>query len=182
MGNTAAHVSAGKPNVNGAIYRAPLGTTLPTSTTVTLNSAFKCLGYASEDGVRNNNSPSSDAIKAWGGDNVLHIQSDKEDTFAFTLLEIMNLDVIKAVYGDDNVSGTLATGISINANAKEQAASAWVIDMILNGGKLKRIVIPNGKITEVGEISYTDGDAIGYETTVSCVPDATGNTHYEYIK
>lgn len=182
MGNTAAHVSAGKPNVNGAIYRAPLGTTLPTSTTATLNSAFKCLGYASEDGVRNNNSPSSDAIKAWGGDNVLHIQSDKEDTFAFTLLEIMNLDVIKTVYGDDNVSGTLATGISISANAKEQAASAWVIDMILNGGKLKRVVIPNGKITEVGEISYTDGDAIGYETTVSCVPDTTGNTHYEYIK
>ena len=60
--NTAAHVSTGKPAVNGAIYRAPLGTTLPTSTTATLNSAFKCLGYASEDGVRNNNSPSSDTI------------------------------------------------------------------------------------------------------------------------
>ena len=37
-------------------------------------------------------------------------------------------------------------------------------------------------ITEVGDIVYKDDDAIGYETTLSAVPDADGQTHYEYIK
>ena len=31
-------------------------------------------------------------------------------------------------------------------------------------------------------IVYKDDDAIGYETTLSAVPDAEGQTHYEYIK
>ena len=179
--NNAANVSAGKPAIAGSIYRAPADTELPTTATEELDEDFVCMGYISEDGLRNNNSPSYDSVKAWGGDTVLWTQTDKEDTFSFTMLEAMNTEVLKGVYGDDNVSGDLTNGIAITVNSKELEECAWVIDMILNGGNLKRIVLPLGKITEVGEISYTDGDAVGYEVTVSCVPDEAGNTHYEYI-
>lgn len=179
--NNAANVSAGKPAISGSIYRAPADAELPVTATEDLDEEFVCMGYISEDGLRNNNSPSYDSVKAWGGDTVLWTQTDKEDTFSFTMLEAMNVEVLKAVYGDDNVTGDLTEGIAISVNSKELEECAWVIDMILNGGNLKRIVLPLGKITEVGEISYTDGDAVGYEVTVSCVPDEEGNTHYEYI-
>lgn len=176
------NVSVGKPKTGGAIYVAPLSATLPTDATTTLGAAFKALGYVSEDGLVNTNSPESDKIKAWGGDTVLVIQSSKEDTFTFTLIEALNEDVLKFVYGDDNVSGTLSTGLTITANADEAEARVIVIDMVLAGGVLKRIVIPNAKISEIGEITYADESAIGYETTVEALPDSSENTHYEYIQ
>lgn len=181
MANTVANVSTGKPAVAGAIWVAPLGTTLPTSASESLDVAFKCMGYVSEDGVVNENSPTVEAIKAWGGDAVLNTTTEKPDTFQYTLIEILNLYVLKYVYGDANVSGTLSTGITIKANNAVQAEYVIVIDMLLRGSALKRIVIPDATITEVGEITYTDDEAVGYNTTVTAMPDASGNTHYEYI-
>lgn len=181
MSNTA-NVSTAKPKVGGAVYSAPLGTELPIDAATELDAAFKSLGYISEDGMANENSPESENIPAWGGDIVASVQTSKEDTFTYTLIEAMNADVLKEVYGTDNVTGTLDTGITIKANSSELEEHCLIVDMILKGGILKRIVIPNGKVSEIGEINYADEDAIGYETTVQALPDEEGNTHYEYIQ
>lgn len=177
-----AKVSAGKPKTGGAVFAAPVGTELPTSVSDTLDSAFGELGYVSEDGVINTNSPESEEVKAWGGDTVLVIQTAKPDTFQFKLIEILNLNVLKFVYGDENITGTIESGLTVKANSKDPVERALVIDMALKGGVLKRVVIPRAKISELGEITYADSDAVGYDATVTCVPDANENTHYEYIK
>lgn len=182
MSNTATNVSAAKPKVSGGIWRAPIGTTLPTDAVTALNEAFKCLGYVSEDGVTNSNSPESESVKAWGGDEVLTTQTEKKDTYKYKLIECLNLDVMKAVHGSDNVTGTLADGLTVKSNAKEQEDACWVIEMILRGGILQRIVIPDGKISEIGDIVYKDDTPIAYDLTVSAMPDAAGNTAYKYFK
>ncbi len=184
MANTVANVTTGKPSVSGAIWRAPLGTALPTDATTALNVAFKCLGYVSEDGLTNDNSPESDTVKAWGGDTVLTLQTEKPDTFTYTLIEAINLDVLKSVYGDDNVSGTLTTGITVRANSDEQEASSYVIETLMKGGVLKRIVIPNATLSELDTITYKDDEAVGYGVTLTAMPGGFTNdndTHKEYI-
>ena len=170
-------VTVGKPKVGGGIYRAPAGTALPTSATAALDEAFENLGYISEDGLTNERE-NDEEIRAWGGDIVMRTMTD---TFGFTLIEAMNMQALKAVYGDDNVSGTMESGISITANDIMQANCVFVVDMIFQGNVMKRIVIPNGQVTEVGEITYADSEIVGYETTVQANVDASGNTHYEYI-
>ena len=181
MAQTASNVSAGKPGVSGAIYFATTGSTLPVSASEALDTAFTSLGYISEDGLVNSNSPETSSIKAWGGDTVLTLQDSKDDTFSFTLIEALNENVLAAVYGASNVTGVLSTGITVTANSDAQSEYSWVIDMVLRDDAVKRIVIPAASITEIGDITYSDSDAIGYELTITATPDSDGNTHYEYI-
>ena len=181
MANIATNVTTGKPAKSGAIFFAPLGTTLPTDADTALDNAFKALGYVSEDGLTNDNSPESDQVKAWGGDTVLVTQTSKEDTFKFVLLETLKKEVAQFIYGASNVTGDISTGLTIKANNGEVDEVSIVIDMIMRGDVAKRIVIPDCKVSAVGDIVYKDDEAIGYDTTVDCIPDASGNTHYEYM-
>lgn len=190
MSNTQ-NVSVAKPRIGGAAYTAPLGTELPTDAITKLDTEkFKALGYISEDGLTNTNTPDSDVIKGWGGDTVAVISNGKEDTFQYTLIETLNVDVLKEVYGEDNVTGDLKTGISVVANNDEYQPHVLVFDMTLKNGIFKRIIIPNGTISEVGDITYKDDEAIGYETSLTAAAVESVNkagktinsTHYEYIQ
>lgn len=181
MANQPKYVTSAKPKVGGSIYSAPIGTALPTDATTALNTAFKCLGYVSDDGVQNSDDRKTTDIKSWGGDIVNSVQTEKTDTFKYTLIEALNVDVLKEIYGDSNVTGDLDTGITVKSNSTELDEHVIVIEMVLRNNVLKRIVLPSAKVTDVGEIKYKDGDNVGYETTVTCFPDDNSNTHYEYI-
>lgn len=181
MATNALNVTAGKPMVGGAVHVAPLNTALPTSATSDLDAAFVDIGYISADGIKNDMSRTSNSVRAWGGDEVLNIQNEKNDIWTFTMIESKNVNVLKQVFGEDNVTVDQTGNITIKANSKELGKYSWVFDMLLSDGSAKRTVLPTAKITNVAEVSYTDTDAVGYASTLSALPDSDGNTHYEYI-
>ena len=176
-------VTAAKPKVGGAVYRAPLGTTLPTSADAALGNTFAGLGYNSDEGVTRSFDLDTENVKAWGGDVVLTLNNGKVETFQFSMLDAHSIEALKMVHGDSNVSGSaLASGIAVTSNNAAQAASVYVIDMIESGNTLHRIVIPNGVVTELEDITYVDSDAIAYGVTITAIADSSGNTAYEYFK
>lgn len=181
MRNEAKNVSVGKPLSTGAIFVAPSGTAVPVNAIETLAASFKCVGYISEDGVTNSIKTETEPIKAWGGDSVLNTQTSHEETFVFKMIEANEVSLEQA-YGKGNVSKDASSGnLTITHNSKEKAVYVYVIETILSDNKIKRVVIPSGKVIELGDVVYKDDEAIGYEVTVSAAPDSNGNTAYEYI-
>lgn len=181
MANNATLVTTGKPNISGAVYCAPIGTPLPTDATTALDEAFKGLGYVSDAGLENANEMEVSEIKTWGGMIVYRSLTSLTDNFSLALIESENEEVLKAVYGDNNVTVETDGAIKVDIKADDPQEKVWVFELALRGGKKKRIVIPDGAVTTRETITYNDSDAVAYGITVSAYPDSNGNTHKEYI-
>lgn len=174
-------VSAGKPNATGAIYAAPITTTAPTDATTALDAAFVPLGYVSDGGLTNAVSTETSDTKAWGGDTVMRSLTGRDETFSWSFIHSLDEDVIKEVYGQANVTVASDGAITVAKNGLAMPRRVFVFEMSLTGGRVKRIVVPEAQITEVGDVVYNDGDPIGYDVTLTAYPDDEGNTSYEYI-
>ena len=71
--NDSTMVSLGKFKVGGYAYWAPAGTTPPTDSATALPSAYKLLGYLSEDGLTNTTDTDTTEIKDANGTTVMKI-------------------------------------------------------------------------------------------------------------
>lgn len=173
---SAQNVVAGVPlAATGGVSMAPLGTALPVDATSALDEAFKAAGYIGEDGLSEAADRSTEKIKAWGGDTVKVVQTDFSTTYTFTFLETLNSDVLRAVYGDQNVVTTAADASKgtlhvVKVNADTLPHKVFVFD-VKDGQARIRICAPDGQVTEVGEITYSDGTVIGYQVTVEAFRD-----------
>ena len=178
--NDSSKVSFGKPKATGALFVAPKGTALPTNASASLDAAFKGLGYISEEGLVNNTETDVEDTFAWGGDKVLSGQTTYAEMFTFNLIET-NIEVAKLYYGEDAVTVD-GENITIKANGKPLPEIVFVAELVMTGGRVKRIVVERGQIVDrSGEITYVDGEPIAYPITLTAFPDSDGNTHTEYI-
>lgn len=182
---TASKVVAGKPSVIGGAFFAPTATVGPTDGTTALNAAFIGLGYISDDGLTETVERSNDKKKAWGGDVVKIVQTDFGAQIKLTLIETLNADVLKAVYGDANISTTAATATKgtehkVKVNAALLPQKSWTFEVRDDPAKV-RIYVPKGQVTEIGEVQYTESELTGYEITIDCFPDANGDSFLKYV-
>ena len=181
-GINVAEIVAPSPNVAGGIWRAPLGTALPTDTTTALNAAFVSLGYVDDDGVtRTEDRPNNPAF-AWGGAKVASLQQHYNLTFKFKLMQVMDADVLKSVHSDSNVTVTAATPTTgtittVNLNPLLNVNSEFVIESFYQL-TTQRVAIPLARITQVADTQWTHKALAVYNVTLECFPDSSGNFAY----
>lgn len=180
------NVVAGKPLATGGVLIGDPDATAPTDATTALAADFKALGYVGEDGLTEATDRSTDKVRAWGGDTVKVLQTDFAVTYSFTLIETLNGDVLKTIYGDDNVDTTAATSTkgalhAVKINGDVLPRKAFVFE-VKDGDARIRIHVPNGQITEVGEVTYSDSEVVGYAVTVEAFRDeALGANALKYV-
>lgn len=174
-------VSATSPaSISGAVHVAPVGTTLPTDAVTAIASGFTSVGAISEDGLTVSTDLSNKEIKAWGGAIVAVLHTGRKETYKLTCLESDNVAALGIAFAD--VTGTVASGLTIKGNSKQVDHHAVIFDMITTDGCAKRIVLPDAVTTNVGDITYADGDISSLSLTLIALPDASGNCSYSYTK
>lgn len=176
---TAANVTTGKHRVDGGIYLAPAGTTLPTDATTALASAFVNLGYISEDGVTIQETRTSEDIKEWNGDVIDVLTTEHNVKIKAKFIESINVNVLKMIYGDDNVTGSSALTVKVNSDELDEYV--FVIDTVLKDDRKQRRVFPRGKLTELGDIVLKAGEATAFDATITAFAGSDGDKEKIYI-
>lgn len=124
-------------------------------------------GYISEDGVSKTVDRSTEKIKDWNGDTIIITQADHSVTLQLTFMEAANANVLKMVYGENNVKETGGT-IELVENADELPHRS--IAFTIKGGNGSKILVfaPDVQVTSVGDVSYVRSDVIKYQVTLEC--------------
>lgn len=180
---TVGNVYAAEPTATGAALVAPQGTPLPTAIDDALNSAFIDLGFVGEDGITETSERSTDDKKDMGGKVVKVLQTEYNHSFKFILLESLNANVLKAIYGADNVTVTPAnsthgTQVKVRKTSKKLPHNSWVFDTIDSElGAKYRNVVEDGQIISVGDVVLASSDTIEYEVELKVFETAGG----EYV-
>lgn len=184
MALNAKKVYAPAPNqssTTGAVAVAPEGTTMPTSATAALASAWDDSGYVSEDGLAVMVTRTTTPIRDWSKAAVRNLLTEFGGAIAVSFLQIDQF-AAERMFGEDNVTVTDATSsageqIKISIGAELPPIEAWCFSM-KDGDARIRVLVPRGQMTEVNQIDFKPdaGNIIG--GTLTCYDDGTGNSIY----
>ena len=164
--------------VTGGIYRAPLSTTLPTSALSSLGVEFDELGYASEEGITQSVGRDVSDIAAWqNGDVVRVVQTSHTVTYQFNLIETMDLTLETAFGNYEDLGG--GEGVT-EITGDLLPHYVWALHAV-DGNNRIRLILPDGQVTETGDVTWTNGELIAYPITVTAFPDSDGVKAYQYI-
>lgn len=162
--------------LTGAALTAPKGTTAPTNTTAAWGVGWVDLGYISEDGITETPNDETNAIPAWqNGDTVREDITGSKTTYQFTVIECTRT-ALELYYPGSLVEGWDADGhgaASMEVRSPRLQRRAFGFDVI-DGDRIIRWVVPDGSVSERGELVYKNGDPIGFDLTITAYPDSDG--------
>lgn len=164
--------------VTGAAYVAPPKATLPTDATSPWHTAFTDIGWISDDGITESNSADSTEIKGWqGGATVRKVISSSEMTFKLTAIETSKTVLELYHKGSKVVTTSGKSVLAVKAPGPDRRTFGFDV---IDGSSHIRIVIPDGEVTETGDITYKGDEALSYELTITAYPGADGTVAIKY--
>lgn len=172
--------SAVRVAITGELSAAPVGTSRPTSSTSSLNASYIGLGYVGEDGVTQSLDDTIENIKAW--QNATIVRASATETVAtFQCVLIENKGKVAELYYKSPGGVTVVSSgqWKLDVKAAQSDQRQFVFD-VLDGTKHYRIDIGTGEVTDRGDIVYANGDAIGYDVTITCYPDSSNILYTVY--
>lgn len=181
---------APSPRITGSVLYAPVGTALPTTSFAALNTGFTDLGYTDENGLKQKEDRSNTDVFVWGGDQIATLQEKYSRTMSFKLLQFLDSNVLAAAYRNSNITVTPPTSmngteVAVAMNSQILDTLSWVFDgyYFTEAGNeaLVRVVIPIGRITQIGDVDLTNKALTSVEATLKAFPDALGNSGYLYV-
>lgn len=148
---------------DGLVAVAPTGTALPTDPDAALNVAFAEVGAVSSDGLTEATEQDVTDIFIWQKNALARrIKGNFVKTFQFAAAET-NLVTLGVQYPGSTVTQT-AYGASIAEKPPVTDIRSWVLHG-LDGVRKQRIVIPNGEVTERGEVVWSSENITVYQWT-----------------
>lgn len=180
--NSTADISNVKGVQGGYGFTAPLGTTLPSDSDpfAELNQAFENMGFISSDGIAEEIDADTDTVTDMNGDVVFVIKSSETETLTLTLISTTEA-ALKEMHGHGNVS-SVTNAFKITHTTKEHDQRTYAFKLLLKDGRKMRKFVPNGIVSEVGEIVHVSSEVYSREITITCMPDASGVRVYDYIQ
>lgn len=168
--------------VTGAVYiDITAAGAAPTTSSSSLNAAYKDMGYISEDGVTLSFPDTGDAtrLKAWqNGATVRTIRTLTDDVpqLSFTIVET-KLEVIQAVFGT-TVTQAVGDG-SFEFDTTDTRGYVRAVVDVVDGAQLIRVYAPYAIVSSIGDLSLTSTDLVGYEITLDLERDTTAGYNFK---
>lgn len=178
--NSTDNVSSTKGVRGGYIFVAPVGTALPTDYSTALASAYKCLGFISEDGYVETVDSDSEDLVDMNGDLMDSPQTSRVESAQLTLAEIKAM-TLKLMYGDDNVTDKAGV-ITVKHNGNSNGTWVVVLDLLLKNNRKWRKVVPLFQCSELDDLTLAVGELAARALTAKYLTDESGNTCYDYIQ
>lgn len=178
--NSTDNVSSTKGVRGGYIFVAPVGTTLPTDYSTALPTAYKCLGFISEDGYVETVDSDSEDLVDMNGDLMDSPQTSRVESAQLTLAEIKAM-TLKLMYGDENVTDKAGV-ITVKHNGNSNGTWAVVLDLLLKNNRKWRKVVPLFQCSELDDLTLAVGELAARALTAKYLTDGDGNTCYDYIQ
>ena len=93
-----------------------------------------------------------------------------------------NEGALGIAFGENHITTSSASAthgeqVRAELGAHLPEAQSWVF-LMKDGDARIVIVVPNGQVTEVGEVTFASNAAVGWNVTLSCYPDSSGECIY----
>lgn len=155
--------------IDGALYSAPTGTTLPTDAAAPLDPAFVGHGLWTSDGAAETSSQTRQEIRAFQLNQLVANPVTGGIAAVNVSLLQMNAENASLYYGDDDVDTT--TGRVRWRPGLPSGDRAFVVDKIDSAGARERIVIPTGSAAPNGDRTTVFGAATAMPVAITVLGD-----------